>query len=107
MSTKTLVINLTRTTIFVDVRHADGRLDTVQIQDRGRVHIGLGQVVDSAWLEHNHDTIAVHLPVAEVAVRKEPAPTVVYEPPADAAPADESVADPVVVEDNQEQEGSN
>lgn len=104
MSTKTLVINLTRMTIFVDVRHADGRLDTVQIQDRGRVHIGLGQNVDPTWLEHNPKTVAVHAPPA-ITPQKAPEPVVVYDPPAD--DADDDAGEPIAVEDNQEQEGSN
>lgn len=70
MSTKTLVINLTRTTIFVDVRHADDRKDAVQIQQRGRVHLGAGQRVDSRWLQHNPNVIDVHVPQEAKAVER-------------------------------------
>lgn len=70
MSNKTLVINLTRTTIFVDVRHADDRKDAVQIQQRGRVHLGVGQRVDSRWLQHNPNVVDVHVPQEVKAVEQ-------------------------------------
>jgi hypothetical protein len=51
------VINLTRVTQQVDVRHADGKLDRVQIMPRGRTTLREGMVVDPRWEQKNPNVI--------------------------------------------------
>jgi hypothetical protein len=72
----TKVINLTRVTQSIDVRHSDGKLDKVQIVSRGRVDLREGMSVDSRWLEKNNKTVNVIVPVKPVE-HKEAAPQVV------------------------------
>lgn len=50
---KMLIINLTRETQQVRVRHEDQRLDTVQVVGRGRTELREGMTVDSRWLHAN------------------------------------------------------
>ena len=54
------VINLTRVTQFPDVRHKDGKLDTIRIAPRGRVDLRDGMTVDIRWRELNPDTVQIH-----------------------------------------------
>lgn len=51
MSTK--LINLTRLTQQVKVRHADQKLDCIQIMGQGRVDLRDGMAVDTRWLQAN------------------------------------------------------
>lgn len=102
MSDKTLVINLTHTAIFVDVRRANGAEDAVQIQPRGRVHLGVGQRVDKRWMERHSAEVKVHDPVVAVQVVEAPAaPTPVFvEPDVVADDGDETQVEPDVVADD-------
>ncbi len=50
---KTLIINLTRLTQQVEVRHPDQTLDVVRIVPRGRVTTREGMTIDSRWLQKN------------------------------------------------------
>ena len=61
MANNTLVINLTRVTQQVDVRHADNKLDTVQIMAQGRIELRSGMTVDTRW-EQSHPGIVKIIP---------------------------------------------
>jgi len=56
---KKLVINLTRTTQQVDVRHSDGKLDSVQIMARSRATLRDGMDVDPRWMQKHPNTVTV------------------------------------------------
>ena len=50
---KTLVINVTRLTQHIEVRHADQKLDVVQLVPQGRTHMREGMTIDPRWLQKN------------------------------------------------------
>ena len=60
-----LVINLTRMTQQVKVRHADNTLDTVQIMSQRRVYLREGMTVDTRWLQSNPNVVKVVVPPVE------------------------------------------
>lgn len=53
------VINKTRLTQFVDVRHKSGEKDTVRIAPRGRVDLREGMGVDVRWQQLNPNVIEI------------------------------------------------
>lgn len=54
------IVNLTRLTQQIDVRHADQRLDRVQLMPRRKLDLGPGLTVDRRWLEQNPQVIEIH-----------------------------------------------
>lgn len=51
------VINLTRYTQQVGVRHEDGKLDSVRISPQGRVDLRAGMTVDTRWEQKNPSVV--------------------------------------------------
>lgn len=86
------VINLTRVTQFPDVRHKDGKLDTIRIAPRGRVDLREGMVVDTRWMELNPDTVRIHADEKPVEAFK-PIPQAV-QASKESAPQPDTSADP-------------
>lgn len=71
----TLIINLMRETQQVDVRHADGKLDRVQVVARpGRVELRDGMQVDARWLQKNPNALNIVLSPNAVKPVQAPAP---------------------------------
>lgn len=62
---KTLVINLTRITQDVPVRHLDNTKDYIQIAPQGRVQLRDGLTIDTRWLQTNPNTVNIVKPVEE------------------------------------------
>ncbi len=54
---KVTVINLSRVTQQVGVRHEDGKKDMVQIMPRGRTELRDGMEIDARWLSMNPDVV--------------------------------------------------
>ncbi len=57
MSTK--LINLTRLTQQVSVRHADQKLDCIQLVPQGRTRLRDGMTVDPRWLQTNPTVLKI------------------------------------------------
>lgn len=53
------VINLTRLTQSVGVRHTDGRLDSVNVVPRGKINLREGMEVDIRWEQLNPGVIKI------------------------------------------------
>jgi hypothetical protein len=65
-----LIINLTRVTQQVGVRHADSnKLDSVQLMARGRLTLRTGMTVDPRWLQSHPGVLKIG-PVTPITTTK-------------------------------------